>query len=176
MPNWVKNVISVTDVKAISGCLTRNESGEVEYDFEKVVPMPEEIYKGNLGKEEWKKYGCDNWYDWSILNWGTKWNAHDYHRIDKYTFAISTAWSTPEPFIKALSRKYNCEVSVKYADEDIGNNCGSYTYFEGELDDEWAPDDPKKFAEDLWEYEGNEEARNDEIREYTISFAEWPQN
>lgn len=154
MPNWVINKIVVGDKAAIRKCIKRNEYGVVEYDFNEIVPMPEEIYKGSLGEEERKKYGRNNWYDWSILNWGTKWNAHDYYRVNGDTFCISTAWSTPEPVMKALSKKFKCSVTVYYADEDIGNNCGCYTYDNGILIEDWTPDNPEKFANELW---GNEE-------------------
>ena len=34
-----------------------------------------------LGKTAWQniqKYGAPTWYEWSITNWGTKWNAYGY--------------------------------------------------------------------------------------------------
>ncbi|MFQ9830242.1 MAG: hypothetical protein ACLRXR_09100 [Alistipes putredinis] len=48
-------------------------------------------------------------------------------------FFFGTAWSTPEPIIKALSVKYpDVTFEVEYADEDVGNNVGSYSYKSGE--------------------------------------------
>tara|TARA_Y100000593_G_scaffold48924_1_gene92162 strand:+ start:267 stop:974 length:708 start_codon:yes stop_codon:yes gene_type:complete len=57
-----------------------------------------------------KKYGYANWYDWSCIKWGTKWNAkstyiHDaedgYMNID-----FETAWSPPVPIIEELIIQY----------------------------------------------------------------------
>lgn len=160
MPNWVMNKIKVGNIKAIKECVTKNESGVEEYDFNKIIPMPDNIYRGNLGMKEREKYGENNWYDWSIKNWGTKWNADNYCRTDKLEFTFQTAWATPEPVIKEMSKKYNCAVEVTYADEDCGYNCGEYTYRKGELIHEWHPefgtDEARKFADETWEYEGDE--------------------
>lgn len=160
MPNWVMNEIKVGNIKAIKECVVKSESGVEEYDFNKIIPMPDDIFKGNLGMEERKKYGANNWYDWSIKNWGTKWNADSYNRTGNLTFSIQTAWSTPEPVIKEMSRKYNCTVEVRYADEDCGYNCGEYIYRKGELINEWNPefgtDEARKFANETWGYEGEE--------------------
>lgn len=77
--------------------------------------------KGKDGKEkniaipartlkEWKKkYGADNWYEWQVANWGTKWNAYNVSfcggdGILEYFF--DTAWSSPEPVVMALSKKF----------------------------------------------------------------------
>ena len=38
-----------------------------------------------LGKTAWqniRQYGAPTWYEWSVANWGTKWNAYGY---DEYT-------------------------------------------------------------------------------------------
>jgi hypothetical protein len=52
--------------------------------------------------------GHRSWYDWSIANWGTKWNACDpeidQHAKEKTSVRItySTAWSEPLPILKKL--------------------------------------------------------------------------
>ncbi|AZC26763.1 MULTISPECIES: hypothetical protein [Pseudomonas] len=59
--------------------------------------------------------------------WGTKWNA--YHQTvdtDGCQLTFDTAWSAPEPVFKALSALHPSEeIIVLFADEDIGNNCGT---------------------------------------------------
>lgn len=56
-------------------------------------------------------YGHSNWYDWSIANWGTKWNSYSFHPIvenptNEHEFMFDTAWSTPEPIWDALAEKF----------------------------------------------------------------------
>lgn len=78
------------------------------------------------------RYGYPTWYEWCIQNWGTKWNARNASKCGNIIF-FDTAWSTPEPIIKALSVKYpDVTFEVEYADEDVGNNVGSYSYKSGE--------------------------------------------
>ena len=43
-----------------------DEIGLGSIDFNKVIPMPDYIFQGNLGMAEREKYGKENWYDWSI--------------------------------------------------------------------------------------------------------------
>jgi hypothetical protein len=93
------------------------------------------VYKSNI-----EKYGFRTWYDWSIANWGTKWNCYDVFLLDDNSIEFDTAWSTPQPIIEALSKKFpDIVISVDYADEDIGSNCGQYSYENGELTEEWQP-------------------------------------
>ena len=112
----------------------------IVFDFNKVVPMPPHsdkfFAKGGLGEEERKKYGKNNWYDWSIENWGTKWNSCDGELVDEYDnkliYEFNTAWACPYPIFTALSKKYHCVVKCYYYDEDFGNNCGCYTADDGD--------------------------------------------
>ena len=52
--------------------------------------------------------GYSNWYDWSIANWGTKWNAcHalilDLRLDDGYVeIAFDTAWAAPLPVLRKM--------------------------------------------------------------------------
>jgi len=103
-----------------------------EIDFNKIVPTPSHIYQGDLGQEEQERYGRDNWYDWNINNWGTKWNAYDQEMLDDKTISFNTAWSMPQPVIRALSEKFpDVTVKVKWADEDFASNTGELHYRNG---------------------------------------------
>ena len=87
-----------------------------------------------------KKYGADNWYDWSINNWGTKWNAYDIHIVDDQV-TFNTAWSTPFRAMVKLSEAFpDVVISVRYYDEDFGSNVGEYELRNGQLEDENVPD------------------------------------
>ena len=52
-------------------------------------------------KPRWIKEhgGFDNWYDWRLANWDTKWNAYDVdvelEGVDRIHVNFLTAWSCP---------------------------------------------------------------------------------
>lgn len=104
------------------------------------------------------KYGYPTWYEWSIDNWGTKWDACEVVPDegvececdeDKITIAFDTAWSTPVPVLVALSKQFpDLVIYVEYADEDLGSNCGTYALFKGEIQEEESRD--YGFACDIW--------------------------
>jgi hypothetical protein len=86
------------------------------------------IYKDNLDN-----YGSKTWYDWACRNWGTKWNASESSIDNNGDIRFETAWATPHPVIRRLSEIFpTATFTVKFADEDIGNNCGSYQIKNGE--------------------------------------------
>ena len=76
----------------------------------------------------------DNWYNWNINNWGTKWSAgevwndriDDDGKVDGHTsYNFDTAWSPAEPVVAALAEKFPtlriahryCEAGMGYAGE-----------------------------------------------------------
>lgn len=135
MPNWVKSSIKVSgNAEAIKELVDFVKSEKSDFDFNKIVPMPQELEDttypvAQLNKELLAKYGFDNWYSFSIEKWGTKWNASEAY-FDKSTnqFSFQTAWSFPYPIIEELIKKFpNVDFLVEYADEDIGYNCGKFT-------------------------------------------------
>ena len=52
------------------------------------------------------KTGFADWYDWSIANWGTKWNAYDHQRLTDSAIYFETAWSAPTPVLEAMAAKF----------------------------------------------------------------------
>ena len=119
MPNWTSNnVLFVGKENQLKKLQTMLKSDDNEFDFNNVIPMPNELSDTVSGSEnakpEWQKkrsqeliskYGADNWYSWSIENWGTKWNACDVtveqnKNVLNYTF--DTAWDAPREIVRAL--------------------------------------------------------------------------
>lgn len=105
-----------------------------------------------------KVYGFKDWYDWSIENWGTKWDAYEVS-VDYWENEVSlnfqTAWSTPLPIFLAISEKYkDLNIYVEYADEDLGCNCGTLTFEGGQLIN--GEDKDFDFACGLWGYDPEE--------------------
>ena len=108
MPNWTENnVLFVGKKKQLKTLKTMLKSKDNDFDFNNIIPMPKNIFRGNLGREEEEKYGKNNWYHWSIANWGTKWNAVD-TRVEENGSTLSynfmTAWDCPRQIVNALMR------------------------------------------------------------------------
>ena len=80
-----------------------------------------------------RKTGFMHSMDFARDKWGTKWNAYS-QSIDLAAGVarFETAWSFPEPILICLSEKFpDSVIEAKYADEDIGSNCGSITFIGG---------------------------------------------
>ena len=71
--------------------------------------------------------------EFARAKWGTKWNAYDQAVDQEAGIArFDTAWSFPEPVLLAVSEQFpDAAIEVRYADEDIGSNCGSATLLGG---------------------------------------------
>jgi hypothetical protein len=89
-----------------------------------------EMFK--IGKkyfENYIKYGATTWYQWCISNWGSKWNAYDSYIVEKgdccAAIRFFTAWSGVPNIINKLTEMFpTFTFEYKYADEDMGYNCG----------------------------------------------------
>lgn len=112
--------------------------------------------------------GSSDPLDWSTEHWGTKWNASEVIIDDKY-LEMQTPWGFPFPVIYELSKKFPDEtISVEYADEDLGYNCGSFAVKNGEIISEYLNTDnvdyevSRRFAAELWGCDPDEEDEEDE--------------
>ena len=77
-------------------------------------------------------YNAPTWYEWSIDNWGTKWNAYDCIEIKdaaeaRKELCFNTAWSAPHPILSKLAQMYpDVEIEHEWADEDFGHNLATF--------------------------------------------------
>lgn len=130
MPNYIMNKLQVDGDPEKVKELMLTIKGEWRIDFNKIVAMPDYIFRGDLGDEEEKLFGEDTWYEWSIKHWGTKWNAICKDDADKCTYDtiyFQTAWSGVPKLIYLLFGRYpDLKFIYEYADEDFGQNCGRY--------------------------------------------------
>lgn len=87
MPNWCNNTIKVQATKERIDEFEKflNENDGKDW-FTHFRPLPEELIN-------------EGWYEWSINNWGCKWNcdANDWQRIDENTisFWFDSPWGPP---------------------------------------------------------------------------------
>ena len=149
MPNWVHNSMSVVgDKKRVTEFrkkhfTTEKEEKGLHFDFNTIITMPDTVFQGNLGTKEREIHGSNNWYDWSVGNWGTKWNAgntqlySDKIRVNKgvavLEFSFDTAWSLPEPVYEKLAEMYpDLSITVSF-DEESGEFAGELEMTAGEM-------------------------------------------
>lgn len=107
-----------------------------------------QVYADNI-----KKYGFPTWYEWSIENWGTKWDVDADFECHGGTIELhfDTAWSTPIKVFIALSKQYpTINIYAAFADEDLGWNCGEYEIKGGMVTSEKEGD--FDFACEVWGY------------------------
>ena len=68
--------------------------GHIDYTFEKegmLICGYDSVMTQKCAENLVKKYGADNWYDWSLNNWGCKWDANS-ERVEDgdYEFRFET--------------------------------------------------------------------------------------
>jgi len=92
MPNWCSNTLVLThdDPAMIDRAEAAVKEGKLLQEF---VPRPAD-------QEE-------NWYEWNVANWGTKWDVGDEHSVaDKETNTIhlsfESAWAPPTKAYETL--------------------------------------------------------------------------
>jgi hypothetical protein len=122
------------------------------FDFEGMIPMPKDLAKSfdvadpfdhddewendmghlvpsdELTRKRWiKEYGFDNWYDWRLANWDTKWNAYDVDididDMNQLHVNFLTAWSCPTKIylkLKEYCNEHNLSLDwgVEFEGED----------------------------------------------------------
>lgn len=181
MPNWVKNRITYGNDACRQWIETNMINEQGEFDFEKVLPMPEILkhtrsgfrkfdgvehcvwYSGLDGERPFtqdeqteliEKYGYLDWYEWSIANWGTKWNTGR-TVCDSGAVEFETAWSFPEGVFNKMLELMPVEAKNfvwEYADENIGYNLGSISVNDG-VPVEQEISEPRRFAVELRGYD-----------------------
>lgn len=91
---WVKDA-GVTTIEELKAYLVKR-TPELPAIAEKMRALREQT-------------GYSDWYEWSVANWGTKWNVAGGDHVDRGSrirLTFSTAWSPPKPIVMALSEKY----------------------------------------------------------------------
>ena len=184
MPNHVYTNMSIhgTDAEVQNFFMTHfveDDGGDSYFDLGSFKPMPEEL-EGTVSPSNpprdatelevarWKKnqqrlveeYGADNWYDWHIANWGTKWNTYDNCIHDDNNVSFQTAWSLPDPIFEMMAEMYPTMTFNIECVEEGGFFAGTILISEGKVKenltndtDEW-----KRYANELmgWEFDDEE--------------------
>ncbi len=147
MPNYAENKLTISGAPGRLAELQAFIAGEDEYgkltfDFEKVIPTPEELANATSSHPPSADaarlkatYGFPSWYEFRIEQWGTKWNIREDTLsvkeegddqdpfLRKLTLTFDTAWAPPTGIIEALGRKftdlkfelYACDPGMDYA-------------------------------------------------------------
>jgi hypothetical protein len=130
-------IVTEKELQEWNDKLAKGELNDWEKDSR---PMTEK-----QSKEYIRKYGTNNWYDWHLENWGTKWDCYSHNEIDESQIHFDTAWSTPVRAMLKLSNMFeDITIEVKYADEDFGSNVGTYTLQAGEIVEIYQPEYSKE--------------------------------
>jgi len=114
MPNWCNNTLTIThkDADVMESLMAQVRAGDGDL-FQFIKPMPEEL------RDTTSPDDSPNWYDWSVDNWGTKWDACQllWHQHDDcgVSFDFDTAWSPPISVYEELAEQ-GFEVEAYYVE------------------------------------------------------------
>lgn len=112
MPNWTNNILTIShkDADVMDSLMAQVRATDTLFNV--IHPMPENTFRGNLGKEEeemCEREGRPTWYHWCNSNWSTKWDAVqlEYNEHDNFsvTFTFDTAWCAPYGIYNALAEQ-----------------------------------------------------------------------
>jgi hypothetical protein len=154
MPNHVTTIMTLPPevlepyLTIISAEMNPRRVGQRFLDFGKIIPVPDDYIRGDCSHDHSWSLSPDApepfphcWYVWNVKHWGTKWNSYDNEITgvagDQVRIKFDTAWSHPFPIIETISEAHpNLAIEVKYADEDLGSNCGTYVMLNGVIVEE----------------------------------------
>tara|TARA_B100001564_G_scaffold76840_1_gene61433 strand:+ start:2066 stop:2722 length:657 start_codon:yes stop_codon:yes gene_type:complete len=201
MPNWCNNNIKIEGPKdKIKNIWDTVQADPDKGFFTHLVPMPKELEGTTSPSSSAKKpqpmiEGFDNWYDWRVSNWGTKWDISTddcglQYREDGDTAFIEgwfdTAWAPPIDCLNTFIRKHNdiyvtnmyWEGGMDFAgiwtdgcDEEVNpSNYKSQDFLDADRDSvEGQLDEAFGIGECMAEYEAEEETEAEtKVRELVV--------
>lgn len=137
MPNWCSNDLEIRgltkeEVQTISQKYVELDENNIPsvLDFEKILPTPlallNEQAPSNKSQETKegliRAYGAEDWYNWRIKNWGTKWTINPDSACirmgdDHVSFSFDSAWAPPEEIISYMSTLFpKAKFTLQYAE------------------------------------------------------------
>lgn len=150
MPNWCSNdlTLSHSDASKVEGLIRYLEDCEKKDDAD--VQMFQYLRPRPTNQE-------DNWYDWNVSNWGTKWDANVYSSFagDGHVYvSFDTAWGPPIALYDYLTAE-GWVVEALYAEPGVGF-CGSYSdgaedSYEYDIEN---PDTYENIPDEIYQYAG----------------------
>jgi hypothetical protein len=173
MPNWCDNTLTITHpnkskLDAIETALSDKTNQAL---FNTILPNP---------SGEWD-------YEWSVNNWGTKWEAsvHDWERQDDNTIWVSfdSAWSPPTQLYEFMEAVEGYTVVAMYWESGMGF-CGRFAdgyddYYDYDITDidsiNSLPEELLDFTDLLNRHEdwvADTEAE-EEYQEYLMTVTDW---
>lgn len=132
MPNWCNNTITISGpkdkiTKLYNDAVAENGLLQVMYPMPKSLedttsPMPSDASdeEKNRARANKIRYGFDNWYDWRVQNWQTKWDV-DVENLElsedgtNISGWFDSAWSPPVgAYEEFLARNEDCSIKSLY--------------------------------------------------------------
>ena len=206
MPNWCDNFVSITGPNSVidkiekivkeedskNGLLNFMHPRPSELD-NTTAPAPKETKEDKLKSIRLiDKYGFDNWYDWSVDNWGTKWELCEFYGVDRkelnddestIQFSFQSAWSPPIGAYQEFIDKHPVTMTASYYEpgcdfmgiwEDGSDRCYSCSEDAPKSDsDFWDTEDGQyldsyfNISESMAEWEAEQEAeQKEDVTEY----------
>ena len=200
MPNWCDNQITITGPNSVIDKIEKIVKEEADQNglLQFMCPMPKQLQdttspSSSADKPQPMVDGFDNWYDWRVENWSTKWDVNEFYGVDRQhlndsldestiSFAFSSAWAPPiGAYEKFLENNSDCFIRAYYYE----GGCDFMGLWEDGIDDCYAPSDYKS-TDDFWqdgigstlddtfnitesmaEYEAELEAEKEDVHEYT---------
>lgn len=168
MPNWCDNMLTIEgnrkQLKEFKNAVKDvNSDGDVlPLSLEKLHPIPKELDgtqspPDKKNKELIEKYGSDNWYDWCINNWGTKWDVSNSSSIvsqsaDQIKYHFDSAWSPPIEWLRFVSVLYPKLKFILDYEEGGMAFAGTATVEDGEVnneDREYVPPEDEEYDDSI---------------------------
>ena len=119
------------DVKALIKRISTKKPKR-DIDFEKIIPYPENIYKGPLTAEALREHGSNNWYDFNRRYWNAYYNAYETERTGNM-IEFMTAWKPPLHIIETLAGQYpKISFTLKWCGRSVPGTAGEIIYLDGE--------------------------------------------